>query len=168
MDQGYIYVCDSTALIDLYQHFPRRFRRLRRLVSEGVVKIPEGVYRELRRKSDNLRRNIEKWASKYQFVISMRQNQQLQNEFIRIEKAYGEKIRVGEREYKGFWKSSKGRRSADGQVIAVGKVFGYIVVSDDQAIRLACMLENVRCIGWTEFARWIGMLGSQGQLGFQF
>ncbi len=157
------YIFDATALIDLYDHFPKEFHKLRRLVKDDRAKIPEGVYREIGRKSDKLFRSVKKWWKDYrQFVIPISQDQHLRMEFSRMEQAYGEKIQVSGKEYKGFWKSRAGKKAADGQVVAAGKVHGYIVVSDDHAVRLACMLENVQCIGWTEFARQIGM--SQQQL----
>lgn len=68
------YVCDADVLISLYRHFPEKFKGLRRLVQGEVVKVPEGIYRELRRKSD-------------------------------------------------------------AQAVAVGKVLGHTVVSDDESIR---------------------------------
>lgn len=72
----------------------------------------------------------------------------------RLEREYkGEKIPVGRRKHSSFWRSASGRKAADAQVVAVGKVLEYFVVSDDRAIQLAGMLKNVPCIGWAEFAR---------------
>lgn len=157
------YVLDANALIMLYEHFANEFNKLRRLIASDRVKISEGVYRELRRKSDKLFRRVDKWRKDYQqFVLFISQDQQLRMEVARIEQAYGEKISVGGIEHKGFWKSQMGRKAVDSQVVAIGKVLSHTVVSDDEAVQLACMLENVRCIGWTEFARQIGM--SQQQL----
>lgn len=158
MDEGTVYVCDADALINLNRHYPTETRKLRQVVSEGSLKIPKGVYRELVRGTDRLRDNVEKWEGKYKLVIYVEQNQELQSELGRIESAYGEKIKVGCKIYDGFWKSPAGKHAADGQVVAVGKVYGYTVVSDDKAVRLACMLENVQCIGWTEFARQIRIM----------
>ena len=64
---------------------------------------------------------------------------------------------MGGKEYNGFWSSQAGRKAADGQVVAVAKVHNCTVVSDDGAVKLACMLEDVPHIGWTEFARQVGM-----------
>ncbi|RKY02745.1 hypothetical protein DRP77_07410 [Candidatus Poribacteria bacterium] len=152
MKEEPIYVCDADALINLYQHFPNKFRALRDMVARNKVKIPEGVYRELRRKTDRLRRYVERWERDYQFVIRFK-DRRLREELARIERKYGERIAVGKRAYNGFWSSRAGRRSADPQVVAVGKVRGGIVVSDDLAVRMVCMLEGVECIGWSEFAR---------------
>jgi hypothetical protein len=82
-------------------------------------------------------------------------------ELVRIENAYGLDFKVERMPVKGFWKSKAGRDSADGQVVCVGKARkdkGAVVVSDDTAVRCACMLEDVPCIGWAEFARQIGIL----------
>jgi len=151
-----VYVCDTNSLIDVYRHYPEIFRHLRKLVSKGIIKIPEGVYREIRRKSDALRKRVDRWAEKFsEFVIYFKHDRRLMNTLKEVEEKYGEEIKVGKRHYNGFWKSPSGKRAADGQVVAIGKVYGYTVVSDDRAVRLACMLENVPCIGWAEFVRQI-------------
>ncbi|OGB62523.1 MAG: hypothetical protein A2Y94_07470 [Caldithrix sp. RBG_13_44_9] len=142
-----VYVCDSTALIDLYQHFPKKFKKLKTPVSNSFVKIPEGVYRELVRKTDKLRKMVEIWSSKYDFEISIKHDRRLLNELPRIDRTYGYKVTVGGKDYPGFWSSPSGSKSANAQVVTVGKVLGYIVVSDDRAVRYACLLENVECIG---------------------
>jgi hypothetical protein len=153
MSSDIVYVCDSTSLIDLFQHFPVEFKRLRRKASDGIIKIPEGVFRELRRKTDKLRHYIEQWEQKYQFAVRLKSDPRFLPELARIEQTYGEKVSVGGKDYPGFWKSPGGRNAADGQVVTIGKVRGYVVVSDDKAVRFACLQENVQCIGWTEFAR---------------
>lgn len=163
MSPGFVYACDSTSLIDLFQHFPVEFKSLGPHASNGVIKIPEGVFRELRRKTDRLRHYLEQWEQKYQIVIRLSSDTRLLPELARIEQKYGEKISVGGINYPGFWKSPGGRKAADGQVVAVGKVRGYVVVSDDRAVRLACLQENVQCIGWTEFARRIRKGEMEGQ-----
>jgi rRNA-processing protein FCF1 len=159
------YVIDADAFINLDHHYRDRFNTLRRLASNGRVFTPEGVLRELSRKSDKLSKRIEKWRDKYtQFIVQISQNQQLMNELARIERTYGERISVGEKEYNGFWSSSAGRKAADGQVVTVAKVLGCTIVSDDMAVKFACMLENVPCIGWTEFARKVEIPEKQQRL----
>ena len=74
-----------------------------------------------------------------------------------MERVYGEPITVGKQRYQGFWASRAGRKAADSQVVAVAKVFGHTVVSDDTAVKLVCALENVPCISWAEFARRLGL-----------
>ena len=71
---------------------------------------------------------------------------------------------MGNTDYKGFWKSAARKKAADSQVVAVAKLHGRIAVSDDHAILLACMIEGVQCIGWTEFARRTGVAPTQQQL----
>lgn len=85
--------------------------------------------------------------------VTVTQDARLKEEIKRLERNYGRYIQLGQVRYSGFWKSKAGRKAADAQVVAVAKVKGYICVSDDQAIKLACALENVECIQWTEFAR---------------
>lgn len=72
MRPGLVYVCDSTSLIDLFQHFPVEFKRSKRKASDGVVKIPEGVFRELRRKTDKIRHYLEQGEKKYQIVVHLK------------------------------------------------------------------------------------------------
>ena len=164
MISGEVYVFDTTALIDIYNHFPKQFRRLKRIVSSGAAKIPEGVFREIRRKTDKLRHYVERWEEEYGFVINIGRNPKLLSEHSRIELAYGERVKVGDKIYNGFWNSPAGRKAADGQLVAIGKVHNYTVVSDDTTIRYACFLENVQCIGWAEFARRLGSGTGTNQL----
>lgn len=131
MSPGTVYVCDTTALIDFFQHFTVEFKRLRKQAANGVIKVPEGVFRELKRKTDRIHHYLEKWEEEYKVVIRMKNDPRLLSELSRIEQAYGETVSVGKNDYPGFWKSPAGRKAADGQVVAVGKVRGYVVVSDD-------------------------------------
>lgn len=154
------YVLDASALIDLDRHFQATgLRRVGRLAQEGRTKIPDGVYRELRRKTDKLFKTVEQWANKNgDCIVHIGRVHDLVQEVIRVEQQYGEQIVVGTKAHRGFWHSPAGTKAADGQVIATAKVLGATVVSDDRAVCLACMLESVPCIGWTEFARRIHLL----------
>lgn len=155
MERQEKYVCDADSLINLHRHFRGRCtRRLRQLAEKSKLYIPEGVARELRRGTDRLSKFIEQRESS--IVIRMK-NPELLAEFTRMERAYGESIQVGKQKHPGFWKSRAGYKAADSQIVAVAKVFGHTVVSDDSAVKLACFLENVPCIGWTEFARRLGL-----------
>lgn len=148
------YVLDSTALIDLQFHFPGKIRKLKEWIGQDRMKIPEGVFRELLHKTDTLNNLIQKWKqTNPDFVIYFNQPNKLSMDLVRIEQLYGEWITVGKREYPGLWKSPSGKKAADGQVIAAAKIVGGVVVSDDRAIRLVCMLEGIPCIGWMELAR---------------
>ncbi len=160
-----VFALDSGALIDIHNHLPSHFRSLRRLVQGGYVKILEGVFRELRRKTDKLFKIIEKWKNwNSNFIVQISHVHKLQSELARIEREYGEKIPLEKNDYPGFWKSPSGKKAADGQVIAVAKVLECKVVSDDLAVRLACMLEGIACIGWTEFVRQMGLIHTQLEL----
>jgi len=93
--------------------------------------------------------------------VAISTNARLQREVATLEKKYGERIVFGQQSYAGFWRSKAGRRAADGQVVAAAKWERAIAVSDDQAVKLACALENVPCIGWSEFARRLGLITVQ-------
>ena len=150
------YVLDSSAIIDLHRHFQaKRLRRvLKGLARQGHLKIPEGVEREIKRRTDHAKETLEQLKNHSpQFVVQIARVHNLQTELGRIEQTYGEHIRLRNREYPGFWKSASGQKAVDGQVIAVARKLGGTVVSDDRAIKVAYLLENVPCIGWTEFAR---------------
>jgi Domain of unknown function (DUF4411) len=159
------YVLDMTALLDVHNHFRANFRKLKPLVQKGYVKIPEGVLRELRRRTDKLYKAVEPWSVDIpDCIVHINRVHNLESELARIEQQYGERIQVGVNEHPGFWKSPSGRKAADGQVVAVAKVLKCTVVSDDHAVRFACLLEGIPCIGWTEFVRRAGSNSNQLRL----
>lgn len=159
------YVIDSSALIELHNHFRSKIKKLKHLVQEGYIKLPEGVFRELRRKTDMLYKTVEQWKQKRpDCIVLIGRVHDLAKEFVRIEQQYGERILVGAREYPGFWKSPSGRKAADSQVVAVAKILDCTVVSHDREVQLVCMLEGVVCIGWAEFARQVSLSRSQMKL----
>ncbi len=148
------YVLDTDALINLHSHFHSRFRQLRHMVQQGQIKIPEGVFRELQRKTDRLFKTIRQWSeSNSECVVEAERVYGLREQLVHIEQRYGNEIVVGAKSYPGFWHSPSGQKAADGQVVAAAKVLNATVVSDDRAVRLACMLEGIPCISWSEFAR---------------
>lgn len=157
-EQNETYVLDANALIDLYRHFPAGLRKLGLMAQRGEIRIPEGIFRELKRRTDSVSKAVERWSRKnVDCVVQIARVPNVANELARIERQYGDQIIVGKQTYPGFWHSPAGRKAADGQVIAVAKVLGATVVSNDHVVRLACMLENVPCIDWTEFARRAGL-----------
>lgn len=153
------YVLDASALVDIYRHFRNKFRKLKPLVASGHIKIPEGVFRELHRVTGELYKTVKIWIQdNSDCLVQIGRVHNLANEFVRIERQYGERIRVGKHEHPGLWKSHSGRKAADSQVIATAKILKGIVVSDDYGIRLVCMLEGIPCISWTEFVRQVKSL----------
>lgn len=62
-----VFCCDSAALIDLRD--ASLLRSMTGLARIGKAKIPEGVYKELKQKTDQLAQTIEQWKSKYSFVV---------------------------------------------------------------------------------------------------
>jgi hypothetical protein len=123
------------------------------------------VVRELIRGTDNLAKFAK--TQKDLLQVSIGTDLLLRAEIARLETLYGERIVVGQRPYRGFWKSKAGKRAADAQVVAVSKLQGATAVSDDHAVKLASALEGVQCIGWSEFARRLGLVTAQ-QLDFEF
>lgn len=158
------YVLDATTVIQLLEHFPTAFGELRKLISQKAVKLPQGVFSELTRKSDKLKQKLPKWAQKYPQMLVKFSDPRLREELSQIEQKYGQDFYVGKKLHKGFWKSRAGRKAADGQVVAAAKVLGCVVVSDDKAVEGACSLEGVPCIGWAEFARQVSLIGPQLRL----
>ncbi|GIV18243.1 MAG: hypothetical protein KatS3mg022_3678 [Armatimonadota bacterium] len=152
------YVLDADALINLHRHFRKRMRNLLGMIVQQRLMVPEGVYREICRIDDALKDVLEKWEkANRQFVVKINKTPNLSAEWQRIDQCYGEQIKIGKQGYPGFWSSCSGRKAADAQVVAAAKVLQATVVSDDRAVQMACMLENVQCIGWAEFARVAGL-----------
>jgi len=154
------YLLDSTVLIDLCDHFrrPAIERALALLARHSCLKIPEGVRRELERMSDNAHSIVENLVGAHaDCLVQVSRVPNLGEELVRVERQYGERIQGGSRQYPGFWKSARGRKAVDGQVVAMARRLGCTAVSDDKAVQLACLLENTSSMGWTEFARTIGL-----------
>lgn len=147
-----IYSLDSDALINIQMCYPKAIKVVSRHARDGRVVVPEGVYRELCRKTDRLKNTVQTWKRKHSAVVSL-DSAKLQTELARIESAYGKQIVVGDKVRGGFWASRSGKLSADGQVVTICKVNNYIAVSNDRAVQDACHIENVPCIGWQEFYR---------------
>ncbi len=144
-----VFCCDSTALIDLND--AGLLRKTRTLVQNGKLKIPEGVGRELRQTTDKLTKSIEQWEKKYSFIVHLdHKSLELLPD---IERKYGPPFSVGGITYPGFWKSPSGKKSVDAQVVALAKSRGWIVVSNDNSIHGACMLEDVESRRWEEIGR---------------
>lgn len=147
------YICDADCLINLHRHFAQTaLKTLEFCIEKGHLKIPEGVVREVIRGTDKLAAFVEEYRCSVGVCVSG--DERLKEEIAQLERRYGEKIRLGTQEHAGFWRSKAGQKAADAQVVAVAKMSeGGLVVSDDGAVKLACALEGVPCIGWSEFAR---------------
>ncbi|HUS59303.1 MAG TPA: DUF4411 family protein [Planctomycetota bacterium] len=149
---SHTYCLDADALINIKLYYPKEIRRINQYAKKGKVVIPEGVYREICRKSDRLKEMVQSWQKKHSAVIWLL-DPTLQRELVRIDNGYGEAITLGDQKRKGFWSSKSGKLSADSQVVAVCKVRGYAAVSNDEAVQNACHIENVPCFTWQEFYR---------------
>lgn len=160
MPPSEIYVCDADCLINLHRHFGRKaISALRDRGKTDALKLPEGVIRELIRGTDKLARFAKK--EKKALCVTASDQPVLCAEISRLERQYGETIVFGQQRYGGFWKSKAGRQAADAQVVAVAKTIHAVAVSDDRAVKLACALEGVPCIGWSEFARRLCLIEPQ-------
>ncbi|MDW8120171.1 MAG: DUF4411 family protein [Chloroflexota bacterium] len=142
------------------------FKRVRRPAKEGKLKIAEGVFRELAAKTDPLYRIISKWDKQFGIVTNIYGDPQASQVLAYIQQKYGDFIQVERRKYPGFFKSKRGRRSADSQVVALAKQYGWIVVSDDQSVQLVCYLESIAHITWTQWAVRLQMGAQPNQLAF--
>lgn len=149
-----LYCLDATALIDL--HNAKLSKKLTIWVSEGCIRVPEGVYRELRRKSDKLKKLLDKWQAQYIAIVQL--NDVDKNQLSYMEKTYGPEFSIGDIIYPGFWKSASGHKAADGQVVALAKTRKWVVVSGDRSVRGACAKENIECISWEDFARRLSLI----------
>ena len=72
-----------------------------------------------------------------------------------IENRYGPPFNIGGITYPGFWNSKAGRDAADGEVVAFAKAYGWTVISNDNSIHGACLLENSESHRWEYLARLI-------------
>lgn len=91
-----VYAIDAGALIDIQRHFPTQFKKLGRMAEQGQIKIPEGIFRELKRKSDQCSKTVERWVQKSsKCLVQVAHVHNLASELARIEQQYGEKIVVG-------------------------------------------------------------------------
>jgi hypothetical protein len=160
METSSVFLCDANALINFHRHFSKQTRLLRNAALQGLVRISDGVYRELKKGSDKLPALLENWNKKVSIVITL-DDPRLRDEWNRINQKYQEWITVGNVRYRGFGTTQSGKRGVDAQVVAIGKWHGFTVVSDDKAVQSACMLEGVTCITWRDFARRIGIIQQQ-------
>lgn len=144
-----VFCFDLAALVDLCA--AGLLRKLRKLAQSGRLKVPEGVYKESQRQTDKLARTIKQWRDKYSVVVDL-DNKAL-GLLRSIERKYGQPFSLGNIKYPGFWKSPSGRKSADGQVVALAKSRGWTVISNDNSVHGACMFENVKCYRWEEIGR---------------
>ena len=158
-----VFCFDLSALIDLRD--AGLLSRMRVLVRSGRARIPEGVYRELQKKTDSLARTVGQWKSKYSFVVDL--DTTALGLLPGIERRYGPPFGVGGKTYRGFWASPSGRKSADSQVVALAMSRGWIAVSNDNSIHGACMLEDVECRRWEEIGRLLLGPGQPSLPGFE-
>lgn len=148
------YCCDASALIDLDRS--GLLKKLKQAVKAGRVKVPEGVFRELRRKTDRLGSTLEKWKVEFNAVVKLGPGDLAQLPL--IEQHYGPSFSIGHHKYRGFWAGPSGKKSADGQVVALAKARGWTAVSGDGSIRAACAIEGVDCVSWEDLARRLSIL----------
>lgn len=145
------YCCDLDALIQL--HAAKRFGRLRKLAQGGRLEIAEGIFREARRRHQVIFRSLQQWNTKYGVVAMLNKDQAAKDLLPDMETKYGPVFHVGGVTYPGFWASGRGRKTADGQLVAFARANGWVVISNDVSVHGACLLENVECRRWEYLAR---------------
>lgn len=145
-----VYCCDSDALINLQD--AALTTKLRRMARENRLRVPEGVKRELSRRTDKLRQTLATWETKYPSVVAALDAQSM-GLLHDLENKYGPPFSIGAKTYGGFWNSRAGRKAVDSHLVALGKVHGWTVVSNDDSVHGACMKENVECHRWEELGR---------------
>jgi hypothetical protein len=143
------YCCDSDSLINLRD--AKLLQNLRQLAQIGALKIAKGVYKEIHRKTDRLFQTLKQWHDKYSIIVEL--DQRALTLLPDLETKYGQPFKIGSKQYNGFWASSSGRRAVDAQIIALAKTHNWVVVSNDDSVHGACMLENVVCCRWEELGR---------------
>ena len=80
------YVVDTDTLINLDRHFRQGFNRLRQLAATGALVVPEGIYREVLRRTDRLSKRVCKWSEKTAtFVVASKSDPRLWGEIARLE-----------------------------------------------------------------------------------
>lgn len=138
-----VYTADTTALIDIWKHFPNLLRSLRKMAASGNFRIVGGVSREMQRKTDSLARQLTQWKDKWPDFVYEIADPRLLRVLQKLSERYGQDVVIGKVRYDGLFHSAAGRRAADAQVVAVGVFYHWIVVSDDKAVAGSCLLEGV-------------------------
>lgn len=90
-----IYILDTCAIIDLHEHFPTEFRKMIEVFAKtNSLKIPEGVLRELSRKTDIIYKKVKKIIEKYpSTIVYLKGDSRIVEKFAKIERKYGEYIK---------------------------------------------------------------------------
>lgn len=71
-------------------------------------------------------------------------------EFSHIEYNRKNDFKVGNKTYAGLWRRPSGQKGIDSQVIALGKMRKWVVVSNDSSVKWACTIEGIECISREE------------------
>jgi hypothetical protein len=143
-----MYCLDTDSIINV--EFAGWFSSLRKAAKDGSIYFPEGVYRQLTDTTTKIGNKIKNWG-KYGTILKLTTSEQVLMK--QIDAKYGPSFHIKGNSYPGFWKTEPVGGGVDSQVIAVAKERKYIVVSNDNSIHGACMLENVECIRYEEFGR---------------
>lgn len=155
------YVIDSSALIDLKEHypedtFPSLWERLEELASNGRLKCPREVLREIEKKNENLH----DWLKNNAAVISDAETAKLAPVAAQIDSSYPELK-------KGRHSKFPKPRSADPWVVALASQKKGIVISTERPrpnaqkitqIPDVCRNESIRCLNLTEWFRELGLV----------
>ena len=151
-NDGPPFCCDADALINLVR--TQRFLRLDILAQRHLLRIPLGVYKEvhLHQRQGAEKRMLEGWEQGRNVVIDLDQDMPARGLLPAIERSYGPPFNDAGLTYPGFWKSKAGHDAADGEVVALAKANRWTVVSNDNSVRGACLLEGIECLPWQSLA----------------
>lgn len=138
--------CDLDALMQL--HSAGMIRHLRTLAQEQRLKVPEGIFRESRKRDSVIYQGLKRLDASHGVVAVFERDQRALGLLPDMERKYGQPFSVGGVSYGGFWASGRGRKTADGQLVAFAHANGWTVISNDVSVHGACLLENVQCRRW--------------------
>ncbi len=143
-----MYCVDTDTIINV--ELAGWFDKLSGAVKNKYVCYPEGVYRQLTDTTTKIGNKVKTW-DKYKGIRYLTTNEKIIMK--QVDLKYGSQFSIGGKTYAGFWKTEVRGGGVDAQVIAVAKEEKHIVVTNDNCIHGACMLENVECIRFEEFGR---------------
>lgn len=144
-----MYCLDADTIINV--ELANWFEKLHESAKDGYVCFVEGVYRQLTDTSTRIGTKIKNW-DKYGCLHKLTTVEQALMK--QLDTKYGPPFSIIKgHNYSGFWKTEGVGGGVDSQIVAVAKERGYLVVSNDNSIHGACMLEDVECIRYEEFGR---------------
>lgn len=133
------YLFDTSALVNLV-NADVRVRVLTGLADTGVLRLPERVAKEIRRRDDRLK----DWVERHPEAV-IRATTENTAELERVARAHRDVL-------------GPSRRSADAVLVAMALYYrDRTVVADDTGIQAACFREGLQCLAFQTFRRVQGL-----------